>query len=112
MDNYICDYVYNEGDITIRFKCNNQTVYSFVSCFDIFYENFVSIYSKNDTNKRYELINSNGVIQVVLHNNFLSFEISRYGNDVYGESIFTIKLNDKFDNLIDELKKLHQLLKN
>jgi hypothetical protein len=104
MDNYTCDFSINDYDITIHFKCNDQNVYSFLTDFKTFYEGFVLIFDKKAKHQIFEFLNSNGVIQITLINQYLSFELSRYGSDVYADSVFRIKLTDKFDKLILDIK--------
>ncbi len=107
MDNYVCDYEYFEGDMTIHFKCNNKIVYKFIMDFDILYNNFISLFDHKGNPQRYEFLNSNGVIQINHNRDFLSFEVSRYGSDVYVDTSFTIKITDQFVKLINNLHNVY-----
>ncbi len=104
MDNYSCNYIINDLDITIHFKCNDQIVFSFLTEFEEFYTRFVSIYDRSLPHQRFEFLNSNGVIQITKLNEFLSFEFSRYTHDVYADSVFRVRLNNQFDRMISNIK--------
>lgn len=104
MDNYTCDFTIDEYDITINFKCNDQIVYSFLTEYKTFYESFVLVFDKTAKQQIFEFLNSNGVIKIKLINQFLSFELSRYDSEIYAGSVFRIKLTDKFNKLILDIK--------
>lgn len=110
MDNYNCEYIYHEGDITLKFLYNNKTVYSFLINFNVLYNKFISKFDKNKYPSRFEFLNSNGVSQIRHDKDYISFDVSRYDKDVYVDTTFTIKINPEFSKLVDDLKKFHDIV--
>ena len=104
---------YDKSAITLNFKYNNISVYTFMVDFDELYEKFVTQFvnnpgsnGSNGSNECYNICYINGCVQIHKNHNYLVFETAKCGGNVYGFSKFTVEITKEIDILIEKLKDL------
>jgi hypothetical protein len=118
MDNYAIEIKYinensnNENDIDnyfiqLNIKYNNFNIYTLNTGFLLFFNKFVKEYNHEMYETMYVLEQSNGGCFIHKNNDFLTFNVSKYGSDCIVESNFTIKITTEVDKMIDNLKQFY-----
>jgi hypothetical protein len=121
MDNYTVTItnVYNDHDCDyeIKFKSlihNNEYIdlaSFYISGYTISENKQSLINLKTHINDNIKmnivLLNSNGTIMISKNNNYLTFEISRYDTEIYGECSFTVKINSEILKILNVLINGH-----
>ena len=98
--NIIDDY-----SIRLNFKYNSINIYSLYTNFKEFYNNFVEQYDTRVTEKTYTLEEINGGIFIHKDNEYLIFNVERYGTNCQFDSNFVVKINDEIDKMISSIQK-------
>ena len=98
--NIIDDY-----SIRLNFKYNSINIYSLYTNFKEFYNNFVEQYDTLVTEKTYTLEEINGGIFIHKDNEYLIFNVERYGTNCQFDSNFVVKINDEIDKMISSIQK-------
>jgi hypothetical protein len=100
---------YKEYLITIRLNTDNDKyidVASFHIPGDI--KNKTSLIDlRNKINENIKMVaklhDCNGFVGLIKENEYLTFETSKYGGDVWGVCNFTVKINDEIPKLLDTI---------
>lgn len=118
MENYSIDINYiNENSnnekyidnyfILLNIKYNNFNIYTLEIDFIDFYDKFIKKYNKEIFEEKYILENVNGGCNIHKNDTYLTFNVSKYGNDCSIDSSFTIKINEEVDKMIDNIKNFY-----
>jgi hypothetical protein len=106
-DEYDADY----KDHLITFKMNiDNDRYIDVASFHIpgdvkDNKNLIELRNKINENIKLttKLHDCNGFVGLIKENEYLTFETSHYGGDIWGACNFTVKINDEIPKLLDKL---------
>ena len=104
------DKNYKEHLITIKAKVSDDNNYVNVASFHIpgdvkGNKNLIELRNKiyDDINMITKLYDCNGFVGFIKNKNYLTFETSHYGGDIWGVCNFTVKINEEIVNLLDVL---------